>query len=279
MKRAVIALIAVIGAAGLATAFWWFVLSSPAERSAREDADALSVAVAAHVAGTGRLPRITVTPGPPGGGDSIWGPEFLVESEAVPRSDPSRARTFFLVGEPGSWCVEILYLPPSLFSDSSGAWVSVHGEGGHAGSIIDGRCRNGYLLELTPVDVGEGPSPGTVVDGARAPVGTCFANPFEDARPSRLEVLSCGESHFGEVFFAGQGSASDFSRFEEEAADTCASALAAFVGVPRAISSFTAEPLTVDESEWRSGSRAFSCILYMSSDDYPLVGSARDSWR
>jgi hypothetical protein len=144
------------------------VLSSPAERSAREEVDMLSAAVAHHVADTGRLPRITVTSGVSGGGDSIWGPEFLVESSTVRRADPSRARIFFLVGDAESWCVEAPYVPPSLFSGSSGEWVVAKGEREDVGRIVDGRCGDDYVLMLSPVGESDVPEPGTVIV-ARAP--------------------------------------------------------------------------------------------------------------
>ncbi len=284
-KRGAIAsvVMAVIAVAAVAAAaVWWFVLPSSAERTARADVEALGAAVADHVAGTGRLPRVTVAPGASDGGETTWGADFLVESTTVPRADPSSARTFFLVGDADNWCVEALYIPRSVFSDSSGAWVSAKGVGGDVGKVVDGRCGADSVLVLSPVTTTDVPEPGTVIAVASAPVGTCFADPFSAdsaGEPEQVVVVACDSGHFGEVFLAGEGSGDDLGAYEEEAAGSCASAFGPFVGVPRNLSAFTAEPFTVDEAAWARGDRDFTCFLYLSTDDYPLVGTARDSWR
>jgi hypothetical protein len=92
-------------------------------------------------------------------------------------------------------------------------------------------------------------------------------------------VVAYNSDHFGEVFFRSEGTGSKHDAYEEAATNACASALEPFVGVPRNISAFTAEPFTVDEAAWRSGAGEFSCFLFLSTEGYPLVGSARDSWR
>ena len=104
-------------------------------------------------------------------------------------------------------------------------------------------------------------------------------SPDPTARPGHVDVIACNSGHFGEIFFASKGTGGDFGACEEAAAGSCASALTPFVGVFRNIAAFTAEPFTVDEAAWRSGARVFSCFLFLSTEDYPLVGSARDSWR
>jgi len=279
MRRTAITLVVVAIAAATVSRF---VLSSPAERAARQDVDTVSSAIAGYVADTGRLPRITVVAGVGLGGDSIWGPDFRVESRTMRRADPSSARTFFLVGDAGNWCMEALYIPPSLFYDSSGEWVSAKGERGDVGKIVDGRCDGDYVLNLSPVEVLDLQKPGTVIDAPTAPIGTCLADPFTGdpgVRPARIEVVACSSAHFGEVIFTGEESSDQFDAYEDAAAAACASALMPFVGVPRNISAFTAEPLTVAESAWRNGAREFSCFLFLPTEDYPLVGSALDSWR
>ncbi len=273
--------IAAVAVVAVIASLSWFVLTSPAERSARADVGALGTAIADYVVSAGRLPRVTVTPGVSGDGDVIWGPDFLVESTAVPRADSTIARTFFLVGDANNWCVEALYIPPSIFSDSSGAWVSAKGVGGDVGRIVDGRCGDNYLLTLSPVTAATVPDPGAVIVPANAPVGTCFAYPFvaDVARPDQIEVVPCESGHFGEVYFAGEAAGGDYNAYEEAAAGSCASAVTSFVGVPGNLSAFTAEPFTVDETAWDGAAREFTCFLYLSADDYPLAGSARDSWR
>ncbi len=201
---------------------------------------------------------------------------------AVSRVDPGSVRIFFLVGGARSWCVEALYVPPSLFSDSSGEWVSVQGAHGDVGRIVDGRCGDDYLLVLSPVGVSDVLEPGTVIAAVSAPVGTCFANPFSaDAgvRPRSIDVVACTFGHFGEIFLTGEGTESEFGAYEEAAAGSCSSALMPFVGVPRNLSALTAEPFTVDEVASRNGAREFSCFLFLSTEDYPLAGSACDGWR
>ena len=259
-----------------------YLLTPGSERSARRDVDSLRTAIADHVAATGQLPRVTVTVGVSGAGDSIWGPDWVVEGQMLPRADPSRAISFFVVGDPDRWCVEALYIPPTLFSDSSGEWVSAHGRRGDAGRVDDGRCGIDFALILLPSATVGVPGERLVIVAAGAPVGTCIENPFiADAaiRPRHVQTTACSDDHFGEVYFTGVATGSDFAAYEQEAADVCSGELEPFIGVPRNISAFTAEPFTVDEATWQNGDGSFSCFLYLSTEDYPLRGTARDSWR
>lgn len=156
------------------------------------------------------------------------------------------------------------------------------GEGGKVGKVVDGHCGPDYVLELSPVPVTDGPEPGSVVAAASAPVGTWFSNPFSGdsgAQPLSIEVVACDSGHWGEVFFAGERSGNVLAAYEEAAAGSCATEFTAFIGISRNLSTLTAEPVTVDRDAWDGGAREFTCILYLSTDDYPLVGSAHDSWR
>lgn len=273
--------IVLAGISVVAVGLWWFVLSSPEERSARADVAALSSAVADYVLDEGTLPRVTVTPGR-SGGDVTWGPDFVVEERTVPRADPETARVFFVVGGVDRWCVEALYTPPTLFSDSSGRWVHAEGRRGEIGRTVDGRCGEDFVLVLSAVTETDGPDAGSTIGAATAPVGTCIAHPFAGDAPARVvsvEVVACDDGHFGEIFYAGEGTGNDFADYEEAAANSCAEALMPFVGVHRNLSALNAEPFTLDMAAWDSGARQFSCLLFLPTEDYPLVGSARDSWR
>jgi hypothetical protein len=265
---------------------WWFLRTPPDEGSARADAAALSTAVADYVVEHGGLPRVTVTAGPTSGADVLWGEDFLVESRQIPRADPTRARVFFVVGDPDRWCVEMLYTPPGGFSDASpSAWVSVRGERGEVGRVVDGRCGD-YLLVLSPVTQAAVPESGSIIEAATAPIGTCLADPFtgqsaggDVMATGSVEVVACEVEHFGEIYHSGETSGDGYGQYQDAAAETCGAALSAFVGVPGNFSALYAEPFTVGEERWQAGDRRFSCVLFLGSENYPMVGSARDSWR
>lgn len=266
---------------------WWFVRSSPEERSARADADAVGAAVAGYVAAHGRLPRVAVTPLIAASGDVQWGEDFLVESGHIPRADPGKARGFYVVGDAADWCIEMVFEAPRFLEDSSPpAWVAVKGEIGVPGRVVDGRCGAGYVLSLSPVTIVEVPEPGSVVDAAGAPAGTCTADPYAGEPPPGdpqlagvIEVADCARAHFGEIYHSGEIEMGDYALYQDSAAESCAALFESFVGVPRSLSELTPEAYTVSNARWEAGERSFNCVLFSGNQYYPLVGSARDSWR
>lgn len=287
MKRAAPAAAGVLAVIALAATAWWFVGSSPEERSARQDAAAVGAVVAGYVAEQGRLPRVTVSPLVAASGDVQWGEDFLIETHKVPRADPSQARGFYVVGDAGDWCVEMAYDAPRFLEDSSPpAWVAVKGALGEPGRVADGRCGVDYVLTLSPVTVMDVPAAGSVIDAVGAAVGTCTADPYAGEAPRGdpqltgvLEVAGCEAGHFGEIFHSGEMEAADYALYQDTVANTCAAELEAFVGAPRSLSALTGEGFTVSEERWEAGERIFSCVLFLGTETYPLVGSARDSWR
>jgi hypothetical protein len=273
----------VVVAAGVAVlvAAWLILRPSADERSARDDAAAVSAAVAGYVVEHDRLPRLSVTTLVSSGGDTLWGADFLVETLHVPRADPAEARILFIVGEPEGWCVEALYTPAGSFLDASpSAWVAARGERGDVGRVVDGRCGDEYVLVLSAVSVDDVPEPGSIIDAVTAPTGTCLTSILDDGRSTGpLEVAVCGGEHFAEIYHSGEAAEADYGRFQDSAARLCAAAFPSFVGVPQNLSAFYAEAFTVSDVQWQAGARAFNCVLFLGADDYPLVGSARDSWR
>ena len=272
-----------VGLAVLAVGAWWFVLSSPEKRSARDDAAAVSSAVAEYVAEHDELPRVSVSKIETDGGDTLWGEDFLVESRHVPRADPGVARGFYLLGDANRWCVEMDYFPTGFFlADTTVAWVAASGGGGQVKGVADGRCGEGYALPLSPVTQSDTPPPGTMVNPASAPLGTCLANPFDSETAvvvAEIEVKSCESAHFGEIFYAGRSDADTFGQYEEAAGESCYAAFPDYIGVPDNFSVLVEEPFTANETEWQAGQRGFSCVLFLGDGAYPLVGSARDSLR
>jgi hypothetical protein len=217
----------------------------------------------------------------------VWGADFVVETRHVPRADPTRARGFALVGDADRWCVEMVSTPAATWADASPSlWVAARGERGEIGPVERGRCGDGYLLVLSPVTARDVPAPGSIIDAASAPLGTCLADPFDGASAAgdvavtgTIEVVACEDPHFAEIYSIGQIDGGDFGPSWSTAAESCAAVFPTFVGIPGNLSAFASEPFTVTEAQWEAGRRAFSCVLYLSSDTYPLVGSARDSWR
>ncbi len=277
MKR-----IVVIGGVILAAAaVWMFLRPSAEERSARADVAGVSSAVAAHITQSGRLPRIKASFRLNGSGDEEWGDSFLVESVQVARADATSARLFNLVGTVDRWCVEMLYSPSATFGDASPAdWVAARGSGGEVGGVAGGRCGDDYSMVLSPVSTDRGPVPGSVINAASAPVGTCLSDVIHDGRSTApIEVVGCSTEHFAEIYYAGVINDGSYAQFQEAAATACAAEFEGFVGVSRQLSALAAEPFTSSEEQWQDGARQFNCVLYLSSADYPLVGSARDSWR
>lgn len=280
-------LLIVLGAIVVALVAWMIMRPSAPERMARQDVQSLATAVASHVEQHGVLPRVTVTTIPPGGIDPLWGPDFLVESQLVERADPEDARIFYVVGEIDDWCVEALYTPASSWwpnfawlDDAPSAWVSARGMQGAMGKVVDGRCGDDYMLTLSPVTASGTPEPGSLIDAASAPEGTCLTGVLDGGVPTGpVEVADCEQPHFAEIFHAGEMPGDDYEMAWESAAETCATVFPDVVGTPRNISEFAEEPFTVSGDDWAEGARSFSCVLYLSSDAYPLIGSAGDSWR
>ena len=271
----------VVVACVAATATACGLLPTSEERSARNDVAAVGDAVAGYVATEGRLPRVKVIEDRIASGDIGWGADFLVESIRVPRADPSRARWFFVVGGADEWCVEMLYNPPATFADSSPAeWVAARGERGEVGGVEDGRCGEDYGLILSPVTATDVPESGSFIDAVLAPAGTCLTNVLHDGSSTgSLEVVGCETAHFAEIYHAGEIDSGSYGQFQESAGESCAEAFPPFVGVPSNLSALSGEPFTVTEAQWQARDRKFSCVLFLRSDDYPLVGSARNSWR
>jgi hypothetical protein len=269
------------GVTMLAAAAWMFLRPSTEERSARVDVAAVSSAVAAHITESGRLPRIMVSSRRNGSGDEEWGEHFLVESHQVPRADATSARLFNLVGTVERWCVEMLYSPAATLGDASPAgWVAARGHGDEVGGVEGGRCGADYSMVLSPSSTDSGPVPGSVIDAVSAPIGTCLSDVIHDGRSTApLEVVGCGTEHFAEIYHAGAVNAGSYAQFQDTAATACAAAFPGFVGVSSQLSALAAEPFTSSEEQWQGGARQFSCVLFLSAADYPLVGSARDSWR
>lgn len=269
----------------------WNLLDDPDRQLARADASALSRAVADHVAEHGELPRVTVTQLDGVGGDILWGDEFVVESRRVSRADPSRAVGFFVVGAAQRWCVELEYQPSGLlvFLDTSPRWVRAEGEGGRARRVVNGRCSQDadLLLHLAPVDRTDRPAPGSVIDVATARVGTCLWNPSAGGDfisdtldvTGRAEVVACDTAHVGEVYHAGELTDPTYATAGTSAAQSCSATFPLFVGVPHNLSAFTTEVVIVSEPRWQAGERTFSCVLFLSTQAYSLIGSAKDSWR
>lgn len=271
-----------ISAAVVAGAIWLIARPRAEEQSARGDARAVAAAVAGYVVANGALPRVTVTTEKATNGDTLWGGDFLVESQQVPRTDPSQARFYFVVGDADRWCVQMQYTPKSLMSDAPPEWVSVEGSRGATDGVSGHHCGDGYVLTLSPATITDVPAPGSVIAGATASIGTCTAIPSQrdGLQASRsIKAAACDAQHFGEIYAAGESASGDFVGYEQDAETFCATAIEPFVGVPRTITAFTGEQLTADQEAWTAGVRTFSCLLFLGGNDYPLVGSARDSLR
>jgi len=264
-----------------------FVLEGPGKRSAVADARALAAAVAIHVDGHADLPRVRVSIREGFEGEALWGEVFLVEQAEVPRADPERARTFFLVGTPEHWCVEMQYQPDARFSffESPSAWVSVMGVGGTTARVGDGRCGSGFVLHLSPPSAAEAPPPGSIVLAATLPTGTCVSGwELETAlvyETGSVEVIDCAQEHHGEVYHSAPHTTDTFNgdALWREAASQCGQAFRPYVGVPNNLSALNELVFVPTEAQWDAGSRAFSCIAFLGSEHYPIVGSVRDSWR
>lgn len=265
----------------VALVVWLVVRPSGDEGIARSDASLLARSIAQYIGETGEMPAVGVTVQTLAGGDVVWGPDYLVGDQPIARTEPDRGRPFFVVGRADRWCVEVQYIPPVFFSDSvSPEWVAARGSGGAVGKVMNGRCGDGYAFLLSPVTQFDVPQPGSVVDAAQAVVGTCLTELLGGGRSTGpLEVVDCRDAHFAEIYHAGEINDDDYGRFQDSAAEQCAAAFRAFVGVPHNVSSFTGEPFTVDEATWSGGDRQYSCVLFLGTEDYPLVGSAQNSRR
>ncbi|PKQ26289.1 MAG: hypothetical protein CVT64_04125 [Actinobacteria bacterium HGW-Actinobacteria-4] len=250
----------------------------PAFEGAKEDADALGNAIAEHVERAGALPRIASTVIEDADGWPVWGPEWRVELTTFPRSEPSEGRLFNLVGTADAWCVETAYFPASRPDDAAPtAWVSVSGTGADHQDPKAGRCDSSLSIMLTPAPTGVY-APGTVIDVLEASAGTCVVDPFEGNAAAgvvdetgRVEVLECNEPHRFEIYALGADLVTDL---EDPRSDPCGVAFTSYVGVPPSLSSFTQESIRPGPGE-----SDFACILYHYGEDYPLVGTARESWR
>lgn len=290
--------------------FWWIALAvlggvavlavvvtvvvrlavGPERPLARADVVTLSDAVAAHVTEHGTLPRVSVTHHTDVHGNAEWGEEFVVESERLPRADPAQALVYFVVGTPDRWCVEVEYYPTgflrSFTLDTSSRWAARHGDGGRVGRVVDRPCDEDFLLHLSPVPAAQDPTPDGVVDLVTADAGTCLWGPaVPDAISDSLDVtgqaeaVPCGQPHLGEVYRAGVLRESTYAVGVDASALACQVSFPDFVGVPGNLSAFTYQQVIATEAQWQAGARHFTCVLYLATQAYPLVGSAQDSWR
>lgn len=288
-----------LGIVAIALMMWWMRPSNPAEEFAREDVRALADAVAAHVADAGRLPRITVEPADASADFPDWGPDFLVESTRVPRANPDDSLQWYLVGEPDGWCVEVLYSLDATVNDAAPtAWVSATGAGDEAGEVRGGRCGDDYVLHLSQTDRAPALDPGTVVEAWQAPEGACLVHPFTGQSQAgvlddtgQVEIADCREPHGGEILAAGVLVDVPADQVWEQAAELCHAAYRDGIGVPSNFSQFAIEAFAAPEPVDLPGADSppgadpvgpahpYVCLAYMGDDDYPLVGTAHDSWR
>lgn len=282
-----------LGIAAIALMMWWMRPSNPSEEFARQDARALADAVAAHVAQADELPRITVEPADAAADFPDWGPDFLVESTRLARANPHDSLQWYLVGEPEAWCLEVRYSPDATVNDAApSAWVSVPGAGDGAGDVRGGRCEGDYLLHLTPTDREPELQPGTVVEAWQAPEGTCVVHPFTGESQAgvlddtgQVEAADCREPHGGEILSAGVLVDVMASQVWEQAATLCQAGHREAIGVPSnfshfAIEAFAApEPVDIPGADPIGPAYPYVCLAYMGDDNYPLVGTAHDSWR
>jgi hypothetical protein len=265
----------------VALAGWLVMRPSGEERVARRDVVALSDAIAEYVGARAELPSVAVTTRTLESGDEVWGAYYQVGDRRIPRSDPDTGRPFFVVGTADQWCVEVQFVPAGFFADSvPPEWVAAHGSGGDVRRWTRNRCGDDYAMAMAPVTTVNVPEPGSLVAAAHARVGTCLTEilPYGPPNPL-LEVADCREAHFAEIYHTGSADGGDYGEYQESAARECAETFRPFIGVPHNVSVFTGEPFTVDDTAWTAGDRRFSCVVFLGSEDYPLVGSARDSRR
>ena len=106
-----------------------------------------------------------------------------------------------------------------------------------------------------------------------------FSSLLAELEPTApLEVVGCNDEHFAEIYHRGVVNNGSYAEFQSAAAEECTAFFPTFVGISQPLSALASEAFTSSEEQWQDGARQFSCVLYLSSGDYLLVGSARDSW-
>ncbi len=278
----------VVAAGIVATAVVPDLLTSADQRHARTDVDGVADAVAALAGDHESLPRVWVSMVEGTDGEPLPGDVYLVETIEVPRSNLDSLRPVLVAGDPDRWCVEATYSGRASFFDVSPyGQVSVVGNGSDRGRVTDDRCGDGYVLTLMPASESV-IAPGSIAPAASLPAGTCVADPFSGTslaglvdETDELEVVDCAEPHGGEIYHQGTLPDGSFDADTEwtEASTVCEAASERYVGVPPGLSALTYETRAPSERQWETGIRTFGCVAYLSSQDYPMVGTIRDSRR